>query len=71
MNTENTVFELEEGESVGCHFCIRNQEFTQYGKGQAFLAGPSHTPHDGQAHHICRKHLDSDAEIHQLAMETK
>jgi len=64
MGKENTVYELAEGEQdVGCYHCIAQGCDDRYGKGQAFLAGPGHTPLDGNANYICREHLDADAVI--------
>lgn len=62
---QNTVFHLLEGERVTCYHCVRAQEDAEYGQGEAFLAGPGHSPYDGEAHHICRHHLDSDAVIYE------
>lgn len=57
------VFDLEEGEEVGCYFCQQNHDYTTYKRGEAFLAGPEHSPCDGNANYICRKHLDEDAKL--------
>ncbi len=63
MSSENNVFDLEDGEEVSCLHCIALCCYTTYKKGEAFLAGPRHTPYDGNANHVCRKHLDSDAVV--------
>jgi hypothetical protein len=58
-----SVFDLEEGEEVGCYFCDQQGLTKDFKKGEAFLAGPDHSPHDGDANYICRAHLDRDAVI--------
>lgn len=58
---ENEVFQLEEGQQVGCYHCGGNET---YRRGEAFLAGPGHTPYDGNANYICRAHLDADAVVY-------
>jgi hypothetical protein len=55
------VFDLEQGEKVNCYYCSQNRNDTVYGYGEAFLAGPDHPPYDGNANHICRKHLSPEA----------
>lgn len=62
-DSENTVFDLGEDEEVGCYFCARNGIHTSYRKGQAYLAGPGHSPCDGNANFICKRHLDEDAVV--------
>lgn len=57
------VFELEEGEEVGCYFCMEQGDHRSYKRGEAFLAGPDHSPCDGNANYVCRAHLDADAII--------
>lgn len=61
MYSGDDVFDLEEGEQVGCYYCMRQNCHDSYGKGQAFLAGPGHSPCDGNANYICMDHLDNDA----------
>ncbi len=65
MKPENDVFELDEGETAGCYFCMKSGDYTEYRRGEVYLAGPLHTPCDGNANYICRKHLDSDAVIYK------
>jgi hypothetical protein len=55
------VFDLEDGEVVGCYFCMRAGCHDDHGKGSAFLAGPDHSPYDGNANYVCIDHLDEDA----------
>lgn len=59
----NVVFAIGDLEEVQCSRCLSLECFDFYRKGEAFLAGPAHSPMDGNAHHICRKHLDADAVI--------
>lgn len=47
----------------GANRCLQLGCNTTYGKGEAFLTGPGHSPFDGEAHYFCREHLDSDAVI--------
>jgi len=61
LDRENTVYDLEEGEEVSCVFCRHGET---YRRGEAYLAGPSHTPYDGSAHYVCASHLDGDAVIY-------
>lgn len=63
--SENNVYHLQEGEEVDCAHCISAKiyPYRVYTRGQAFLAGPNHTPWDGNANYICRDHLDEDATI--------
>lgn len=60
---ENIVFDLSEDEEVGCYFCIADGSSNSYRKGQAYLAGPAHSPCDGNANFVCKDHLDADAVI--------
>lgn len=63
-DNENRVFALTDSDGeVTCHRCIQLGCDTTYGKGEAFLTGPGHSPFDGEAHYFCRKHLDKDATI--------
>lgn len=55
------VFDLEDGEEVGCFYCQAARDFRTYRRGEAFLAGPDHPPFDGNANYICRWHLSGDA----------
>ena len=64
MPCENTVFELEPGEEVYCFFCGGDDTFK---RGGAFLAGPTHSPLNGNANYVCRNHLDRDAVIHDVS----
>jgi len=57
------VFDLDEGEEVCCYYCLESHDYTQYVKGQAFLAGPDHPPCDGNANYICKEHLHPSAVI--------
>ena len=59
------VYNLEEGEEVGCFECMRQGDYTDYGVGEAFLCGPDHSPYDANANYHCREHLDSDAVIYE------
>lgn len=64
--SENAVYDLEPGETVTCHHCKDAGNSKEYSHGQAFLAGPAHSPFNGGANHICKAHLDADAVIHPL-----
>jgi hypothetical protein len=55
------VFDLEQDEQVSCYYCSQDRKNMLYGRGEAFLAGPDHPPYDGNANHICRKHLSPEA----------
>ena len=57
----NEVYDLEENEQVGCYYCMKQNCHDSYNKGQAFLAGPGHSPCDGNANYMCMDHLDGDA----------
>jgi hypothetical protein len=58
--SNNFIYNLEPNEHVYCYLCLQGDDHTEYGKGQAYLTGASHTPCDGNAHHICCYHLDED-----------
>lgn len=60
-NHLNEVYDLEDNEEVHCYECLRQGCRETYGKGQAFLAGPGHSPCDGNANYMCMEHLDDDA----------
>ena len=60
---ENVVYDIEDRDEVGCYHCIAQGCHDSYRRGEAFLAGPGHSPLDGNANYICRQHLDSDAVI--------
>ena len=34
-----------------------------YRRGTAFLAGPEHTPYDGNANYVCARHLDPEVNV--------
>lgn len=59
----NDVFELEKDEEVHCYYCIKQRDYTVYKRGEAYLAGPGHSPCDGNANYVCKHHLDEDAVI--------
>ncbi len=61
----NEVFDLDEGQQEPCRHCLdgTHGEVKRYAKGEAFLAGPGHTPYNGEPNFICREHLDRDAVI--------
>lgn len=65
VSYENEVYDLEDGEEVTCYFCSLDNYERQgfYKKGEAYLAGPGHSPMDGNANYICKDHLDFDAII--------
>lgn len=65
--TTTDVFHVEAGEQVHCYYCMRRNNYRLYGRGEAFLAGPDHSPLDGNANYICRAHLDDDAVIYESA----
>lgn len=58
MPHDNEVYPLEDTDEVCCYFCLRAGDATLYRKGEAFLAGPGHSPCDANANH-----LDPDAVI--------
>lgn len=60
---ENEVFQLDDGDEVCCYHCLSQGDRTTHKKGEAFLAGPGHTPYNAEANYICREHLDADAVI--------
>lgn len=62
---ENDVYDLENDEMVGCYFCMRVGDHRTYRAGEAFLAGPGHSPCDANANYICMDHLDEDAVLHR------
>lgn len=57
------VFDLEDGQVVGCYFCMKCGSHADYKKGEAFLAGPDHSPYDGNANYICIDHLDDEVAL--------
>ena len=61
------VYELDEGEAVGCYFCAENGNHASYQRGEAYLAGADHSPHDASANYVCRRHLDAGVVIVDLA----
>ena len=63
MNDQPTAYELDEGETVGCYYCMKDHDYRDYGRGEAFLCGPDHEPWDGNANYICKSHLSPDAVI--------
>ena len=65
MTYENDVSHIGKDERVCCYYCQRDNDHTEYGHGQAFLANPGHSPCDGNANYICRRHLDFDAVVYE------
>lgn len=63
MDYQKDVYDLEPGQEVGCYFCMQQGCHDRYVKGQAFLAGPDHSPYDGNANYICTRHLDEDVAL--------
>ena len=61
----NDVFHLEAGETVCCYYCQKENNHATYARGEAFLANPGHSPCDGNANYICRRHLDESAVIYE------
>lgn len=59
----NPVYGLGAHERERCCVCERGGNASLYGRGEAYLAGPGHTPRDGEAHIVCTKHLDPDATV--------
>lgn len=66
MTDRVEVFDLDPGEEVGCYFCMAQGGHQNYGRGEAFLAGPDHPPYDANANYICKDHLDPDVVIVSL-----
>jgi len=65
---DNRVFAVSESDGpVQCHRCLQLGTDSMLCPGSAFLAGPLHSPYDGNAHYFCRKHLDKDAVICGIA----
>jgi hypothetical protein len=54
---------LSLGEQVGCYFCIEEGNHVSYGRGEAFLASAGHSPLDGNANYVCKRHLDDDTVV--------
>lgn len=67
----NGVFKIAEGELVDCHFCKLDGKRKKLTRGDAFFAGPMHSPQDLPTKHICTKHLDADAVINDVGFFTK
>lgn len=64
MASENTVYEIGHNEEVSCYFCRKEMVSAPlYKRGEAYLATAGHSPLDGNAHYICKDHLDHDAVI--------
>jgi hypothetical protein len=59
------VFQLEEGQEVHCYYCLREGNHALYKRGEAFLADAGHSPCDGNANFICRRHLDDGAVVYE------
>ncbi|MGP1715600.1 MAG: hypothetical protein ACTS9Y_00340 [Methylophilus sp.] len=69
IDDSNAVYDLEPEEKVTCFFCMESSNYQEYGRGDAFLAGPGHSPFNGSANHVCKNHLAHDAVIHHLPDE--
>lgn len=57
MNTDRryVVGAIDPDERVSCYYCGSGSD---YGRGEAVLAGPDHPPYDGNANYVClRYHL--------------
>lgn len=66
MTSENTVLEIGYTEEVCCYFCREEQVCSPlYKRGEAYLALAGHSPLDGNAHYVCKEHLDHDAVIRE------
>ncbi len=63
MIEQNEVYELNADDEVGCYFCMEDGKHATYRRGEAYLAGPGHTPYNGEANYVCKQHLDADAVI--------
>lgn len=61
----NDVFHLNPGEEVSCYYCAKDGDHTSYKRGEAFLANPGHSPCNGDANYICKRHLDCDAVLYE------
>lgn len=61
------VHHVEPGEKVHCYYCMRQNNYRLYARGEAFLTGPDHSPLDGNANHICMVHLDEGAVVYEPA----
>jgi hypothetical protein len=61
----NDVFHIDKHERACCYYCQKDGVHTDYGRGEVFLANPGHSPCDGNANYICRRHLDSDAVVYE------
>lgn len=64
--SNKSVFVLEDGERVTCHYCMLSGVTATYGIEDGFLTGPNHTPYNGHVNHICKSHLDVGVSIHKL-----
>ncbi|MGP1715599.1 MAG: hypothetical protein ACTS9Y_00335 [Methylophilus sp.] len=67
----NGVFKITESEMVECHLCQQDGKRKTLTRDQAFFAGPMHSPQHLATKHICTKHLDADAIIHDVGFFTK
>lgn len=59
----NPVYELQPHEHERCYACEREGNARLYGRGEAYLTGPDHTPHDDEAHIFCARHLDPGSTV--------
>ena len=71
-----TVYALELNERVGCYYCMERPASTRFGKhpygyrrGVAYLAGPEHSPCDGNANYICVEHLEPYVNVYDKVTE--
>lgn len=72
MRAENDVYELDIGDEVCCAHCMSGtHNYPTYKRGEAYLAGPGHSPYNGEANYVCREHLDKDAVIHDVTPNTE
>jgi len=58
------IFALDPWEKVGCYFCQKNNDFTMYGRDQAYLASAEHRPYDGNANFVCVFHLEERVNVY-------
>lgn len=62
------AFALEEGETVGCYFCMANGNGQSYKRGEAVLCGADCPPYDANANYVCMSCLSPTIEIYDATL---
>lgn len=58
-------YDIQPGDRCQCALCLQNGNYTQYKRGEGFMADPGNSPlNDGGVYTICMGHLPDNAVIH-------